>query len=310
MSITSIEAITGAPAKIDRAGIVLCGGLSSRMGRAKALLPWFDGRVMIQHVAEMLGSVVDEVIVVRSAELELPALPVGVKVVVDRESARGPLAGIRDGLAATEAVSAFVTSTDAPFLTEAYVNALFEFAGDEACAPIEDGFVQVLSAIYPGSANAEAQALLDADKGRPRALLESLSYRPFEGKISEAGRQAWDGFNTPEAYLAIVRDVDPGASAVVEWEDSGTVARVTVPVGTLGEVLAAGFKALAKADLPWRAGEHVAEGFRVRVGEAASEGDMRSLAIPVGPDETVTIAAVTGTETETDCVDNAGSAER
>ena len=31
---------------MSRAGIVLCGGRSSRMGRAKAWLPWFGGALV------------------------------------------------------------------------------------------------------------------------------------------------------------------------------------------------------------------------------------------------------------------------
>ena len=58
---------------MSRAGIVLCGGRSSRMGRAKAWLPWF-GRSMIEHVVESLLPVVDEVVVVTSSELDLPFL--------------------------------------------------------------------------------------------------------------------------------------------------------------------------------------------------------------------------------------------
>ena len=78
------------------AGIVLCGGRSSRMGRDKAWLPW-RGQPIVVHVAGVLRSVVDEVVVVASDSLELP--PLDARGVGDREPARGPLAGLRDGLA-------------------------------------------------------------------------------------------------------------------------------------------------------------------------------------------------------------------
>ena len=39
---------------MKRAGIVLCGGRSQRMGRPKALLPWF-GRSLIEHTVATLA---------------------------------------------------------------------------------------------------------------------------------------------------------------------------------------------------------------------------------------------------------------
>ena len=251
---------------------------------------------MIQHVSEMLRPVVDEVIVVRSAELELPALAEDVRVIVDREPARGPLAGIRDGLSAMHADSAFVTSTDAPFLSEAYVKALFEFAGEGACAPVEDGFVQVLSAIYPSSASVQADTLLDAGKGRPRDLLESLSYRSYTGSRDEVGRQAWDGFNTPEAYLEIVRSVDSDATAIVRCEGTGPPLERKVPVGTLAEVFAAGLRALGSSGRPPESLDSLPEGMTLRLGEAGEGASLAPGTVPVGPDETVTIRIAAGSD--------------
>jgi molybdopterin-guanine dinucleotide biosynthesis protein A len=45
------------------AGIVLCGGRSTRMGSAKALLP-FGAETMLQRVVRLLGTVVSPVVVV------------------------------------------------------------------------------------------------------------------------------------------------------------------------------------------------------------------------------------------------------
>ena len=44
------------------AAIVLCGGRSTRMGRAKAWLPWC-GRPLVAHVVETLRPAFDEVVV-------------------------------------------------------------------------------------------------------------------------------------------------------------------------------------------------------------------------------------------------------
>lgn len=80
-------------------GIVLCGGLSTRMGTSKALLP-FGPETMLQRVVRLLGTVVSPIVVVAAGAQELPALPKGIIITRDEREARGPLEGIRAGLKA------------------------------------------------------------------------------------------------------------------------------------------------------------------------------------------------------------------
>src|SRR5438132_1025759 len=103
---------------MDRVGgIVLCGGRSKRMGRAKAWLP-FAGEIMLPRVTRLVGEAVEPVVVVAAPEQELPALPPGVTVVRDAERDRGPLQGLAAGLTALagRADAAFLSSCDVPFL--------------------------------------------------------------------------------------------------------------------------------------------------------------------------------------------------
>jgi molybdopterin-guanine dinucleotide biosynthesis protein A len=179
------------------AGIVLCGGRSSRMGQPKALLPW-RGRPLIAHVVSQLAEAVDEVLVVSSADLELPGLE-GARVVVDRAPGLGPLAGIREGLAAMEAELAFVTATDAPFLTPAFVRAMLAFGC--AAAPEVDGFVQPLSAVYPRAALPIAERLLAEERLRPLFLLEEIGFRRVRAEQLPPVADL-RGFNTPGEYEA------------------------------------------------------------------------------------------------------------
>src|SRR5437763_5113311 len=93
------------------AGIVLCGGQSSRMGRPKAWLP-FAGEVMLPRVARLLAEVVAPVVVVAAPGQDVPPLPGGVEVVRDPERGRGPLQGLAAGLGALpgKAVAAYLPS--------------------------------------------------------------------------------------------------------------------------------------------------------------------------------------------------------
>ena len=104
------------------AGIVLCGGKSTRMGTSKALLP-FGPETMLQRVVRLLGRVVTPIVVVAAADQELPELPADVIVTRDEREGRGPLEGLRAGLKAlTDAVdAAYVTSCDVPLLVPGFV---------------------------------------------------------------------------------------------------------------------------------------------------------------------------------------------
>src|SRR6476619_864368 len=73
-------------------GVVLCGGKSTRMGTAKATLP-FGNETMLQRVVRLLETAVSPIVVVAAREQALPALPAHVAVTRDEREAKGPLEG-------------------------------------------------------------------------------------------------------------------------------------------------------------------------------------------------------------------------
>lgn len=259
-------------------GVVLCGGRSSRMGRPKAWLPW-RGRPILQHVVERLAEAVDEVWVVAAPDQHLP--DVDAPVVTDREPGLGPLAGIREGLAHARGELAFVTATDAPYLTPAFVRRLLATGG--AAAPRLDGFVHPLSAAYPSAAAGEAAALLAAGRRRPLDLLEALDYTPL-GPECLPDPESVRGFNTPEAYLEAARRE---SGAPVQLELLGRAGAragrrlIEVQAGRLGDVLGAAGEALALVE----AGQ-LARAFKVSLDGRDFVDD---LALPVGPGEHVIV---------------------
>jgi molybdopterin-guanine dinucleotide biosynthesis protein A len=132
------------------AGIVLCGGKSTRMGSSKALLP-FGSETMLQRVVRLLGEVVGPIVVVAAVDQELPALPRDVIVTRDEHEARGPLEGLRAGLKALppDVDSAYVTSCDVPLLVPLFVRQMLDLSSGYDVAVMEiDGFTHPLSAVY------------------------------------------------------------------------------------------------------------------------------------------------------------------
>ncbi|WP_202819165.1 molybdenum cofactor guanylyltransferase [Actinosynnema sp. ALI-1.44] len=135
------------------AGVVLAGGRSTRMGRAKADLAW-HGSTFLYRTSALLRRTVDgPVVVVAAPGQDLPDLPAGVEVAVDPVEGLGPMQGVAVGLAsvADRVESAFVCSTDMPFLHPAYIRrvmrALAE-TGADMVLPWVNGHRQPLATGY------------------------------------------------------------------------------------------------------------------------------------------------------------------
>ena len=105
---------------MDRAGFVLAGGRSSRMGRDKALLP-FKGRTLVEHIAAAVSLV--------TGDVSLVAGPgryhnLGYPVVADVFPACGPLSGIHAALTASRAEWNLIVACDMPEVTAEFLELL------------------------------------------------------------------------------------------------------------------------------------------------------------------------------------------
>jgi len=96
--------------------LVLAGGDSRRMGRPKAWLEVGD-TYLLRYVAERLAPAFSEVMV-SFAEPEQLEEPVPYRVVFDRRTPAGPLAGLEAGLAAARNDMVFAVACDMPYVTQ------------------------------------------------------------------------------------------------------------------------------------------------------------------------------------------------
>jgi molybdopterin-guanine dinucleotide biosynthesis protein A len=196
---------------VNTGGIILAGGLSTRMGTPKALLPFGD-ETMLQRVVRLLGTVVSPIVVVAAREQSLPALPAEVRVTRDEREAKGPLEGIRAGLSALpESIdAAYITSCDVPLLVPAFVERMIELMGDHDIAVMEvDGFPHPLSAVYRRSTLTLAESLLAQDRLRPVFLFDAVRTRrvkPEEMTIVDPELRTLRNLNTQEDYRAALAD--------------------------------------------------------------------------------------------------------
>jgi molybdopterin-guanine dinucleotide biosynthesis protein A len=191
-------------------GIVLCGGLSTRMGTSKAMLP-FGPETMLQRVVRVLSTVVSPIVVVAAAEQSLPDLPDGVIVTRDERQGRGPLEGLRAGLKALpEAVdSAYVTSCDVPLLVPGFARRMIDLLADCDIAVMEiEGFPHPLSAVYRRSTVPHVEALLAQDRLRPVFLFDAVRTRrvlPEEMLTADPQLLTLRNLNTREDYLEALK---------------------------------------------------------------------------------------------------------
>lgn len=194
------------------AGIVLCGGQSSRMGRPKAWLP-FAGEIMLPRIVRLLGEVVSPVVVVAAPGQDVPPLPDRIAIVRDPEKGRGPLQGLAAGLAALSGVeAAYASSCDVPFLNPAFVRRMIELLGDHVIAvPDVGGYRHPLAAVYRAEALAGVERLLSEDRLRPALLFNEEATRFVrEEELIDAdpGLRTLRNLNTPEEYEAALREAE------------------------------------------------------------------------------------------------------
>ncbi|WP_436934309.1 molybdenum cofactor guanylyltransferase [Halovenus marina] len=180
-----------------QSGVVVAGGYSTRFGEADKALAPLAGTPMVQHVVERLASVVDEV-VVNCRDDQRPAIreamadcPCDVRYAIDEKPGRGPVAGIRTGLAVADGAYAFVVACDMPFLDPDLVSYLFERAqGVDAAVPRIDDSLQPLHGVYRVSETRSACAELD-ENGKEsdpsmRRLIAALDHVVVEQEDIEA----------------------------------------------------------------------------------------------------------------------------
>lgn len=192
-----------------RAGLVLAGGLSSRMGENKALLP-FGPKRLVDHVAERLGAQCAHVAVSTNTPLTLdPPLPC---LGDDIPGFAGPLAGIAAGLAhvrATDPQASHMLSVaaDTPFFPANLAAALTEAAREPdqvSVAASEDGSWHPVFALWPVAMEDDLRLFLtDPDNRRLKAFIRRHPHRVVTFPLLSAGEAAIDPFfnvNTPEDY--------------------------------------------------------------------------------------------------------------
>lgn len=152
---------------------VLAGGLSTRMGRDKALIE-LDGRTLVEHVVERLRAVSDDVFVVTKRPGELEHL--GLRVVEDGSDVHTPLVGIARALRAAVHPYVFVCACDMPFVSPNLIRLIASgAAAHDVAVPRRSSRPEPSHAVWSADVAPALDACLSAGERAVYRVLDTLS---------------------------------------------------------------------------------------------------------------------------------------
>lgn len=156
------------------AGGILCGGLSTRMGRDKALLD-IDGATLLERGVARLQTVADPVLLASGSRgLTHP----GCLSVPDDMAGMGPLAGVLSVLRASPHQLCAIVAVDMPDISPELLRGLAALReGEDAVVPVSPRGLEPLHAVYARSTLAAVEdALREGDRSL-HGLLRRLRFR-------------------------------------------------------------------------------------------------------------------------------------
>jgi molybdopterin-guanine dinucleotide biosynthesis protein A len=157
------------------AGVVLCGGESTRMGREKALIP-VNGRPLVLHVAGLLARACDPVFLAPGRPGRLG--PLGYPELEDAAPGAGPLGGVVAGLAASPHELVAAVAVDMPFASPAVLTLLSQLhRAEDAVVPRTSAGPQPLHAVYGLSGLSRLRSALVEGRLALRAALSDVRVR-------------------------------------------------------------------------------------------------------------------------------------
>ena len=193
------ENIPLVPDRTALAGVVLCGGRSTRMGVDKASIR-LDGATLLERALQRLDSVCKPVLIAPGG---VPLTVAGHRSVADAAPESGPLGGLVAALRASPHRLIAVVAVDLPWIDPRLI-------GDHDVAVCETASgIEPLHAVYAISMlDAAEAALAGSDSSLRHLIARSRAFRIDERAWREAGIS--DRFsrniNTPEDLAEVSRE--------------------------------------------------------------------------------------------------------
>jgi molybdopterin-guanine dinucleotide biosynthesis protein A len=181
---------------VSKAGFVLAGGKSSRMGRDKALLP-FRGGAMVSHAAATVAAAAGSATLIGDPQ---KYGHLGYAVIPDRSPGEGPLGGIESALSYTAADWNVVLACDMPAISAEFLRGLLDAAARlnaDALVPAgPSGRLEPLSAVYHRRCLAALRSALGAGVRKVTDALAGLDVARWT--VDDAA--CFENLNTPAEW--------------------------------------------------------------------------------------------------------------
>jgi molybdopterin-guanine dinucleotide biosynthesis protein A len=153
-------------------GIILSGGLNSRIGLNKAFLE-ISGKRIIERTVLLFTNLFQEVIVVTKEPLIYEYLDV--RIVTDVEKVTGSLMGVYSGLLSSTNEYNFIAACDMPLLDEDVIRHIISKSrGYDAAVPFCQGRLQSLHAVYSKRCIHALEELINSGNLKIARLFEKI----------------------------------------------------------------------------------------------------------------------------------------
>ncbi|MBL1281060.1 MAG: molybdenum cofactor guanylyltransferase [Fluviicola sp.] len=173
-------------------GVILAGGLSSRMGTDKGLM-LLNGKAMIQYLIDTLKPILAEVIIIANNK-EYDKF--GLKVFPDKIPFKGPVGGIYSGLHHSKTEKVLIVSCDTPFITKELIQLLIDSENNEVVISKQDDKLQPLIGLYSKNTMSTFKRCIEEDKLKLRKVLAVLQTKIINLDESDIDSSVFYNINT------------------------------------------------------------------------------------------------------------------
>ncbi len=176
-------------------GIILAGGLSSRMGQDKGLLH-YKGRALVEYAIDAIKPLCSEIII-SSNNKEYEQF--GYKVVTDVYQKVGPIGGLYSSLAEANTNDILMCPCDMPFITTDIFEQILENKSDSAVTVVESdsGKVYPTLGYYQKSCLPVILQFIEQGQYKLQLLMKALN----AATIQIEDNKSLLNFNTPEDLI-------------------------------------------------------------------------------------------------------------